>query len=78
VFIKYSKKTKQTTINENHEALVYTGRRMCTDQCFWPFFHTDWYRSVYDPKRKLMVETKWVNWEWMATRHNYYFNLGWR
>jgi hypothetical protein len=21
-----------------------------------------------------MVETKWVNWEWMATRRNHYFN----
>jgi hypothetical protein len=28
---------------------------------------------VYIPK-KSVVETKWVNWEWMTTRRNKYFN----
>jgi hypothetical protein len=75
VFLKYSKKTKQTTINEAPEAPVYVGSQQCTDRCFWSFFHTDWYRLVYLNKKKPVVETKWVNWEWMATQRNQYFNL---
>jgi hypothetical protein len=36
VYIKYSKKTSLTTLIEHREALVYSGWRMCTDQCFGP------------------------------------------
>jgi hypothetical protein len=43
------------------------GQRMCMDPWFWSFFHSSWYRSVYLLKRKPMVETKWVNWVWMAS-----------
>jgi hypothetical protein len=75
VFIKYSKKIKLSTITKNCEALVYIGSRMCTNQHFLCFFHADWYQSVYVPKMKPVVETKWVNWEWMRTHHNNYFNL---
>jgi hypothetical protein len=75
MFLKYSKKTRLTTLQENREALVYLGLRMCTDWLFWSFFHADWYRSMYVPKRKPAVETKWVNWEWMATRQNPTFDL---
>jgi hypothetical protein len=52
VFIKYFKKTKLTTLIVNREALVYTSRRMCTDQHFWSFFHANWYQLVYISKRK--------------------------
>jgi hypothetical protein len=61
VFIKHSKKTKLTTLTEKPEAPVYTGRMMCTDRHFLSFFHVDWYQLVYIPKRKPVVETKWVN-----------------
>jgi hypothetical protein len=74
VAIVYSKKTSLRTLTDNREAPVYVGRWMCTNQRFWSFFHTDWYRSVYLPKRKSVVETKWVNWEWMSRRRNKYFN----
>jgi hypothetical protein len=64
----YSKKTKQSTINENHEAHVYEGSKQSRDPRFWSLFHSDWYRSIYLHKLKPMVETHWVNWDWMATR----------
>jgi hypothetical protein len=59
--LKYSKKTKQRTINEAHEAAVYAGIKQSTDLHFWSFFHSDWYRSIYLHKKKPVVETKWVN-----------------
>jgi hypothetical protein len=30
---------------------------------------------VYIPNRKPVVETKWVNWKWMATQRNPTFDL---
>jgi hypothetical protein len=67
VLIVYSKKTVLHNHTNNREALVYLGRRMCMDPWFWSFFHSSWYRSVYLLKRKPVVETKWVNWVWMAS-----------
>jgi hypothetical protein len=59
--IKYSKKTKQHTINEAHKAVVYASSKQSVDLRFWSFFHSDWYRSIYLHKKKPVVETKWVN-----------------
>jgi hypothetical protein len=63
---KYSKKTKQENINQNHGDPMYDGSQQSTDLRFWSHFHVDWYRSIYLYVKKPMVETKWVNWEWMA------------
>jgi hypothetical protein len=64
----YSKKMKQSTINDNREALVYEGSKQSRDPRFWALFHSDWYRSIYLHKLKLVVESQWVNWDRMATR----------
>jgi hypothetical protein len=53
---------------------MYSDSQQCTDQRFWSYFHSDWYRSIYLHKKKPVVETKWVNWEWMETRGNPHFN----
>jgi hypothetical protein len=66
--LRYSKKMKQSTINDNHEALVYAGSKQSCDPRFWALFHSDWYRSIYLHKLKPVVESQWVNWDWMATR----------
>jgi hypothetical protein len=72
--IRYSQKTKQSTINKNHEAPVYQGSKQSHDPRFWSLFHSDWYRSIYLHKKTPVVETQWVNWDWMATRRHSIFN----
>jgi hypothetical protein len=72
--LRYSKKTKQQTINEACGAPVYDGSQEFIDRRFWSYFHTYWYHSIYLYKKKPMVDTKWVNWEWMATRCHTIFN----
>jgi hypothetical protein len=68
VRVVYSKKTALHTLIDNREAPVYMGQWMCTDRWFWSFFHVDWYCLVYLPKCKPVVETNWVNWEWMTSK----------
>jgi hypothetical protein len=70
----YSKKTKQSTINENREAPVYEGSKQSRDPRFWSLFHSDWYRSIYLNKGEPMVETQWVNWDSMANKRHTIFN----
>jgi hypothetical protein len=41
---------------------------------FLSLFHLDWYRSIYLHKKKLVVETQWVNWAWMASGRHTIFN----
>jgi hypothetical protein len=66
--LRYSKKKKQSTINENREAPVYEGSKQSHDPHFWALFHLDWYHSIYLYKLKPVVETQWVNWDWMVVR----------
>jgi hypothetical protein len=66
-----SKKSKQNTINNNHEAPVYEGSKQF---CNPHFFHSDWYRSIHLHKKKPVVETQWVNWNWMTSRRHTIFN----
>jgi hypothetical protein len=49
--ILYSKKSKQSTINENREAPVYEGSKQSRDPRFWSLFHSDWYMSIYLHKK---------------------------
>jgi hypothetical protein len=72
--IHYSKKSKQITINENREAPVYEGCKRPHDPHLWSLFHSDWYWSIYLHKKKPVVETQWVNWDWMASRRHTIFN----
>jgi hypothetical protein len=72
--IRYSKKTKQGTINRNREAPVYESSQQSVDPRFWSLFHTDWYRSIYLHKKTPVVPTKEVNWDWRATKKNSIFN----
>jgi hypothetical protein len=70
----YSKKTKQDTINTNHKASVYEGNQQSVDPRFWSLFHSDWYRSIYLHKKTLVVPTKKMNREWMATKKKSIFD----
>jgi hypothetical protein len=72
--IRYSKKSKQSIINGNQEALVYVGSKQSRDHRFWSIFHSDWYCSIYLNKIKPVVETQWVNWNWMANKRHTIFN----
>jgi hypothetical protein len=59
--MRYSKKTKQGTINDNREAPVNEGGKQSRDPRFWSLFHFNWYRSIYLNKKRSVVETQWVN-----------------
>jgi hypothetical protein len=59
--IRYFKKTKHGTINDNREAPVCEGGKQSHDPHFLSLFHSDWYRSIYLNKKRLVVETQWVN-----------------
>jgi hypothetical protein len=72
--IRYSKKTKLCTINDNCEAPVYEGDKQSHDPHFWSLFHFDWYHSIYLNKKRPVVETQWVYWDWMATRRHETFD----
>jgi hypothetical protein len=72
--IHYSKKTKQSTINDNREAQVYEGGKQSHEPHFLSLFHSDWYHSIYLHKRWPVVETQWVNWDCMAGRRHSTFN----
>jgi hypothetical protein len=72
--IKYSKKTKQSAINENREAPMYEGSNQSREPRFWSIFHSDWYRSIYLHKLKPVVESQWVNWDSMAARRHSTFD----
>jgi hypothetical protein len=61
VALKYSKKTKQETINSACGAPTYDGSQQCIDRRFWFYLHMDWYRSIYLYKKKPMIEKKLVN-----------------
>jgi hypothetical protein len=49
IALRYSKKKKQSTINDNREAPVYEGSKQSHDPHFWSLFHSDWYHSIYHP-----------------------------
>jgi hypothetical protein len=68
--IRYSKKTKQRTINDNREAPMYEGGKQSYDPHFWSLFHSDRYCSIYLNKKRPVVVTHWVNWDWMAARRH--------
>jgi hypothetical protein len=72
--IHYSKKSKQSTINDNRAAQVYEGSKQSRDPHFLSLFHLDWYQSINPHKKKPVVETQWVNWDWMASRRHTIFN----
>jgi hypothetical protein len=61
--IRYSKKSKQSTFNDNRETPVYEGSKQSRDPHFWFLFHSDWYRCIYPHKKKPVGETQWVNWD---------------
>jgi hypothetical protein len=71
---KYSKKTKQETINRLCGDSMYECDQQSSDPRFWSHFHAYWYTSIYHYAKKPAVENKWVNWDWMATRCHTIFN----
>jgi uncharacterized protein YdeI (YjbR/CyaY-like superfamily) len=40
------------------------------DPCFWTFFLADWYRSVYQSKKKHVVNMQWTDWDFIQKEKN--------
>jgi hypothetical protein len=72
--IRYSKKTKQGTVNGNREAPLYVGSKQYRYPHFWSLFHFHWYCFIYLDKKRPVMETQWVNWDWMAARRHSTFD----
>jgi hypothetical protein len=45
-------------------------RRKLTILVFGPFFHADWYRSVYQSKKKFVVNMQWTDWDIIEKEKN--------
>jgi hypothetical protein len=37
---------------------------------FWTFFHVDWYRSMYQSKKKAVVNMQWIDWDFIEKEKN--------
>jgi hypothetical protein len=59
--------------SRSRQCNYYETRRMSKDHRFWSYFHHDWYRSVLMPKKTPVVESKWVNWDWMEKKKDKHF-----
>jgi hypothetical protein len=46
-----------------------------SDACFWSFFQADWYRSVYESKKKPIVSMQWTNWAFIKTEKNTFLSF---
>jgi hypothetical protein len=62
------------TIMAKRQEECYASRKVSPDPRFWALFHADGHRSVYLHNRKLLVESQWVNWDYMTSKKNSYFN----
>jgi hypothetical protein len=40
------------------------------DTQFWTFFHADWFRSVYQSKKKPVVNIQWTDWNFIEKEKN--------
>jgi hypothetical protein len=67
-------KTDFATITAKRQEECYTSRKTVIDLRFWMLFHADWYMSIYLQKRKPVVESQWLNWEYMKSKKNTYFD----
>jgi hypothetical protein len=52
-------------ITTHREIACYDVEKEVYDPHFWTFFHVDWYRSVYQSKKKPVVNMQWTDWDFI-------------
>jgi hypothetical protein len=52
-------------ITTHREIACYDVEKEVYDPHFWTFFHADWYRSVYQSKKKPVVNMQWTDWDFI-------------
>jgi hypothetical protein len=62
----------EAVFDASRQCNYYETRRMSKDCRFWSYFHHDWYHSVLMPKKMPVVESKWVNWDWMEKKDTHF------
>jgi hypothetical protein len=58
------------TITTQREIACYDVEKEAYDPRFWTFFHVDWYRSVYQSKKKHVVNMQWSDCDFIQKEKN--------
>jgi hypothetical protein len=64
------RKQDHNTITTQREIACYDVEKKEYDPQFWTFFHADWYRSVYQSKKKYVVNMQWTDWDFIQKEKN--------
>jgi hypothetical protein len=59
------RKQDHNTITTQREITCYDVEKEAYDPQFWTFFHADWYRSVYQSKKKQVINMQWIDWDFI-------------
>jgi hypothetical protein len=57
-------------ITTQREIACYHVEKEAYNPQFWTFFYADWYRSVYQSKKKHVVNMQWTNWDFIQKEKN--------
>jgi hypothetical protein len=55
------RKQDRNMITTHREIACYNVEKEAYDPQFWTFFYTDWYRPVYQSKKKHIVNMQWTD-----------------
>jgi hypothetical protein len=64
------RKQDHSMITKQREIACYDVEKEAYDDHFCIFFHTDRYCSVYQSKKKLVVNMQWVDWDFIEKEKN--------
>jgi hypothetical protein len=64
------RKHVHSTITMQREITCYELEKEAYDHHFWTFFHVDWYRSMYQSKKKHVVNMQWTDWDFIEKEKN--------
>jgi hypothetical protein len=64
------RKQDHSTVTAQREITCYDVKKEVYDPHFWIFFHANWYRSVYQSKKKYVVNMQWTDWDFIEKEKN--------
>jgi hypothetical protein len=64
------RKQDHNIITMQREIACYDVEKEGYNPRFWTFFHVDWYHSVYQSKKKHVVNMHWIDWDFIHKEKN--------
>jgi hypothetical protein len=64
------RKHDHNTIIAQREITCYDVEKEAYNPRFWTFFHAYWYRSMYQSKKKSVVNMQWIVWDFIQKEKN--------